>query len=82
MSGEMFGRDIMLALTPGVSTPRILILLGPGSQTAAESPRHAHQMIVVQVASEPYSARHPVRRPPPDCPHREICVQVHTIDAS
>ena len=50
MSREMFGRDVMLALARRAVHEWDLILFGPGSQTAAESPRHAHQMIVVEVA--------------------------------
>src|SRR5882762_5803710 len=80
-NGEMFGRDIMLALPGRTVHHGDLILLGPGSQTAAESPRHAHQMIVVQVVIGTVQRTPPGAQASPGLSHREICVQDHTIDA-
>src|SRR6516162_2710926 len=81
MSGEMFGGDVMLALPGRTVHHGDLILFGPGSQTAAESPRHAHQMIVVQVVIGTVQRTPPRPQPSARLPHCEICVQDHTVDA-
>src|SRR5260370_31306058 len=77
----MLGRDVMLALPGRTVHYGDLILLGPGSQTAAESPRHAHQMIVVQVVIGTVQRTPPRAQASARLPHREVCVQDHTIDA-
>jgi hypothetical protein len=53
VGGEIFGRDVVLALAGGTVLYRYPVLFGPGSQTAAEAPRDAYEMVVVELASEP-----------------------------
>jgi hypothetical protein len=45
----MFGSKIMLTFAGRTIYNRDLILFRPSSQTTAETPRHTHQMIVVQM---------------------------------
>jgi hypothetical protein len=81
MSGEMFGGEIMLAFAGRTVHDRDLILFRPSPQTAAEAPRHAHQMSIVEIfirtiQGAPPEAKAPAKLPPP-----EVCVQDHAIDA-
>ena len=81
MRGEMFGRDVMLTLPGRTVDHGDLIFFGPSSQTTAESPRHAHQMIVVQVVIGTVQRTPPGAQASARLPQREVCVQDHTIDA-
>jgi hypothetical protein len=47
--GQMLRRDVMLAFAWRTVNNRNFICFCPGSQATAESPGHAHQMIVVEV---------------------------------
>jgi hypothetical protein len=80
MGGEMFGGEIMLAFAGRTIHHRDLILLRPSPQTAAEAPRHAHQMIVVEILIRTIQGTPPEAKAPGKLSPPEVCVQDHTID--
>src|SRR5438128_75745 len=71
----------MLALAGRTIHHRDLVGLCPGTQTAAESSRHAHQMIVVQLVIGTAQCTPPHAQSSAGLAHREVCVQNHPIDA-
>jgi hypothetical protein len=81
MSGEMFGGKVMLAFAGRTVHDRNLVLFRPGSQTAAETPRHAHEMIVVEILIGTVQGAPPEAKAPAKLPVPEVRVQDHTIDA-
>ena len=58
-----------------------LILFRPSPQTAAEAPRHAHQMIVVEILIRTIQGAPPEAKARAKLPPPEVCVQDHAIDA-
>ena len=81
MGREMFGCDGMLTLPGRTVHHGNRILFGPSSQTATEAPRHAHQMMVVQVVVGALQRTPPRAQASSAMPHREVRVSDHTIDA-
>ena len=80
MSGEIFGCEVMLVFAGRTVHDSDLILFRPSPQTAAEAPRHAHQMIVVEILIRTIQGAPPEAKASAKLPPPEVCVEDHTID--
>jgi hypothetical protein len=81
MRGKILCRHIVFALTRRTVHHGNLLILRPGPQTTAESPRQAHQMIVVQVVVGTVQSAPPHTQSPAGLTHSKVRVQNHAINA-
>src|SRR5947209_4495599 len=80
MGSKMLCRDIVFSLAGGTVHDRDMIRLGPGPQAPAEAPRHAHEMVVVEVGIGTAQRTPPHPQPSAGLAHSKVRVQHYAID--
>src|ERR1700733_11509708 len=78
--GEMVLCYFVLLFAGRAVDHRDLVFLCPGTQTPAEAPRHAHQMVVVEIGIGTVQLAPPYAQSSASLPHPKLCVQSHAVD--
>src|SRR6266700_7785277 len=73
--------DFMLAFASRTVHAGDIVRLGPGTKPTAETPSHAHQVVVVQVVVGTVELTPPHAQTSPGLAHGEVGVEDHPIDA-
>src|SRR6266852_4637783 len=73
--------DLMLAFASRTVHYRDMVGFGPGTETTTESPRHAHQMVIVQILIGTIQFPPPHAKTATGLSHGEVGIRNHPIDA-
>jgi hypothetical protein len=85
VGGEILFGDFMLALSHRAIHNRDLVSLGPGAKATAESPRHTHEMRIIEALIGAVKHAPPTAKAPFADPHWEVRIQddpIHAIVAA
>src|SRR5271154_7093941 len=77
----MLFRHLVLLFAGRAVDHRDAVVFRPGPQAPAESARHAHEVVIVEILIRPEQLTPPHAQAAAGLAHSKICVQDHAVDA-